>query len=173
MKEKPKYLYQASVFIIVQIFEYTLFPITSQSSWRSPEAWGSLASFIPCITFGSSWTLSACGPLRSHFSWRSLWTCKALVSWLSGVALVPLWSRRTTRTGWSCDARGSRGSWAPGNTWYPWRAKRSTISIGSMRWIWVSALCLEKNTHNFCSWKNYNYFFFFFFLRSIGTNSSF
>ena len=146
MKEKPKYLYQASVFIIVQIFEYTLFPITSQSSWRSPEARGSLASFIPYITLGSSWTLSACGPLSSHFSWRSLWTCKALVSWLSCVALVPLWSRRTTRTGWSCDARGSRGSWAPGNAWYPWRAKRSTISTESMRWIWVSALCLEKNT---------------------------
>ena len=65
MKEKPKYLYQASVFIIVQIFEYTLFPITSQSSWRSPEVRGSLASFIPNITFGSSWTLSACGSLSA------------------------------------------------------------------------------------------------------------
>ena len=179
------YLDQASVLSIVQIFENTLFPITSQSSWRSLKAWGSLAPLIPYVTFGSSWSLSACGPLKSQFSWGSLFTCEALVSRLSCVALVPLWSRRTTRTGWSCDARGSRGSrgsWASGNAWYPWCAKGSTISIWSIWWIWVSSLCQikdkkkqkqkkKKTTRNFVYMLSEMWLFFLWTI--IVTNSSF
>ena len=76
----------------------------------------------------------------------SLLTWEALVSRLSYVASVPLWSRRTPWTGWSRDAHGSRGSWAPGNTWYTWGAKRSTITTRSIWWKWLSALCQKKKT---------------------------
>ena len=74
----------------------------------------------------------------------SLSTWEALVSRLSYVASVPLWSRRTSWTGWSRDAHGSRRSWAPGNTWYTWSAKRSTITTRSIWWRWLSALCQKK-----------------------------
>ena len=139
------YLDQARVLSVVQIFENALFPITSRFSCRSFEAWCSLAPFITCVTFGSSWTLSARGPLRSLLSWKSLWALDALTSWFPRITFVPKWSCRSSRAGWSRNTCWSRGSRAPGNTRDPWRAKESTISTGSIWWIWVSALNVESN----------------------------
>ena len=68
------YLYQSTVFTLIDVFPSTLFPV-------------SLQALV---------TLFTLSPFRSHFPW---WSCWSLVS---SKALVTLWPYRSLISWWSC-----------------------------------------------------------------------